>query len=312
MSHTMRVALPRSTSLTAPRSAIENRRISSGSIELCRSFDRANVYDGGMVRFSASLSSFAPLSLLLLACGGPPAKVADPVKVPDAQIVDREAPVAPVTVESTNRESVVRAEPVSASPAITWAIGNAPATDGHALSVLGTPTVGASEHGATVCFDGKDDALLFPVNPLEGLTEFTVEILLKPDPDGANEQRFLHVQEDGTENRASLELRATPEASFIVSTFVRSGAEQLALANEKALHPASRWYWVAFTYKGGQVSHAVNGVLEADGKVAVVPLRKGQMSLGARLNREAWFKGCVREIRFSPVALSAGELQRAN
>lgn len=265
-----------------------------------------------MIRFLSAPAWLGVLSLSLGACGGPPAKVADPVSVRDAQVVDREASVAPVTVETTNRESVVRAEPVSASPAITWAIGTAPATEGHALSVLGTPTVGESEHGATVCFDGKDDALLFPVNPLEGLSEFTIEILLKPDPDSAAEQRLLHVQEDGTENRALIELRTTTEASFVVSTFLRSGAEQLALVNEKALHPAARWYWVALGYKGGQLSHAVNGVLESDGKVAFTPLRKGQMSLGARLNREAWFKGCVREIRFSPTALSAAELQRTN
>lgn len=263
-----------------------------------------------MFRCLTVLASFGLLALV--ACGGPPAKLPDLVSVPDAQIVDREAPVAPVTVESINREAVVRASSVNASPAITWAIGTAPATEDHALSVLGAPTVGESERGATVCFDGKDDALLFPVNPLQGLSEFTIEVLLKPDPDGATEQRPLHVQEDGTESRALLELRTTAEASFVVSTFVRSGAEQLALVNEKALHPGSRWYRIALTYKGGQLSHAVNGVLEADGKVALAPLRKGQMSLGARLNREAWFKGCVREIRFSPTALPAAELQRAN
>lgn len=263
-----------------------------------------------MLRSLLVPASSGVLSLALLACGGPPARVADPVRVPDAQVVDRDAPVVHVTVESTNRESVVRAEPLGASPAIRWAIGNAPATEGHALSVLGAPTVGESELGATVCFDGKDDALLFPVNPLEGLSEFTIEILFKPDPDGASEQRLLHVQEDGTENRALLELRSTAEASTTVNTFLRSGGEQLALSNEKALHPASRWYWAALTYKSGQLSHAVNGVFEADGKVTFAPLGKGQMSLGARLNRESWFKGCVREIRFSPVALGASDLQR--
>ena len=111
-------------------------------------------------------------------------------------------------------------------------------------------------------------------------------------------------------NRVLLELHSTSEASVYVSTFLRSGAEQLSIVNEKALHPAARWYWIALIQKGGQLSHAVNGVLEADGKVAFAPLGKGQMSLGARLNRESWFKGCVREIRFSPSALSPAELQR--
>jgi len=262
-----------------------------------------------MPRFVSRASTLAA-SLSLVACVVTPAKVTDPVRAPDVQVVDREAKVTPISVESTNPESVVRTEAVGASPAITWAIGNAPATEGHALSVLGTPTVGESPLGPTVCFDGKDDALLFPVNPLEGLTEFTVEVLVKPDPDGSTEQRFLHVQEDGAENRALLELRLTSEASFYVHTFLRSGEAQLALVAEKQLHPTARWYWLALSYEAGQMSHSVNGVQEAEGKVTFAPLGKGQMSLGARLNRESWFKGCVREIRISPSALPAAELQR--
>lgn len=255
-------------------------------------------------------SSALGASLSLAGCLTTPAKVPDPVRTPDVQVVDHEAPLTPIIVQSTNPESVVRPEPKGTSPAITWAIGNAPATEGHALSVLGAPTVGASDLGPTVCFDGKGDALLFPVNALEGLTEFTLEVLVKPDPDGSTEQRFLHVQEDGAENRALLELRVTSEASFYVHSFLRSGEAQLALMSEKQLHPTARWYWLALTYKAGQMSHSVNGVQEAEGNVNFAPLGKGQMSLGARLNRESWFKGCVREIRISPIALPAAELER--
>jgi hypothetical protein len=247
---------------------------------------------------------------VIVACGGAPSPVADRTTARDAHVVDREAKVTPITVESTNREGVVQAAPASAQPAITWAIGTASATEGHSLSVLGAPTVGESELGPTVCFDGKDDALLFPVNPLLGLSEFTIEVSFKPDPDGETEQRFLHVQEDGTENRALLELRLTSEGSFYLDTFLRSGDEKLTLAVEKQLHPAGRWYWAALTYEGEQMSHYVNGVKETEGKLKFAPLKAGQMSLGVRLNRVSWFKGCIREIRFSATALPATELQR--
>lgn len=259
-----------------------------------------------------SRSSSLGASILLAACVTTPEKVVDPVRTPDARVVDHEAPIAPITVESTNRETVVRAEASGATPAITWAIGNAPATESHALSVLGAPTVGESAHGPTVCFDGKDDALLFPVNPLEGLAEFTIEVLVKPDPDGSAEQRLLHVQEDNTENRALIELRVSREGSFHFTTQLGSGDAQASLSGDKSIHPATRWYWIALTYKAGELSQAVNGALETQGKLTFTPFRKGQMSLGARFNRESWFKGCVREIRISPAALPVAELQRAS
>jgi hypothetical protein len=266
-----------------------------------------------MNRFAShsALTSCGSLVVSLVACGAP-SSVADTTPARDARIVDREAKVTPIMVESTNRESVAQPAPTSAQPAVTWAIGSAPATEGHSLSVLGAPTVGESELGPTVCFDGKDDALLFPVNPLQGLSEFTIEVLFKPDPDGGTEQRFLHVQEDGTENRALLELRLTTEGSFYLDTFLRSGDEKLTLAVEKQLHPAGRWYWAALSYQGEQMSHYVNGVKEAEGKLKFAPLNAGQMSLGVRLNRVSWFKGCVREIRFGATALPATELQRVS
>jgi hypothetical protein len=213
-------------------------------------------------------------------------------------------------VESTNRRAVAQSAAEIARPAIKWAIGTAAATEGHSPSVLGAPSAGESELGPTVCFDGKDDALLFPVNPLQGLSEFTIEVAFKPDPDGETEQRFLHVQEGGTENRALLELRLTRDGSFYLDTFLRSGDEKLTLAVDKQLHPAGRWYWAALTYKGEQMSHYVNGVKETEGKIKFAPLNAGQMSLGVRLNRVSWFKGCVREVRFSATALPQAELQR--
>jgi hypothetical protein len=39
------------------------------------------------------------------------------------------------------------------------------------------------------------------VNPLAGWKEFTAEIVFQPYADGAKEQRFFHLQEDGTENQ---------------------------------------------------------------------------------------------------------------
>jgi hypothetical protein len=38
------------------------------------------------------------------------------------------------------------------------------------------------------------------------------------------------------------------------------------------------------------------------------PLCAGRASLGVRLNRVSWFKGCLRELRVTPSALPVAEL----
>ena len=59
--------------------------------------------------------------------------------------------------------------------------------------------------GKALRFDGSGDALLLGVNPLSGLKQFTAEIVFQPAADGPKEQRFLHFQEEGSENRLLFE-----------------------------------------------------------------------------------------------------------
>jgi hypothetical protein len=58
------------------------------------------------------------------------------------------------------------------------------------------------------------------------------------------------------------------------------------------------------------MSDYVNGVKELQGPVNFAPMTDGRMSLGVRLNRVFWFKGCIKEIRFSPAPLNPDGLRR--
>ena len=55
----------------------------------------------------------------------------------------------------------------------------------------------------------------------------------------------------------------------------------------------------------------VDGREELARPLTLVPLGTGRVSLGSRINRVSWFKGAIREVRFTPRALAAGELQGA-
>lgn len=193
---------------------------------------------------------------------------------------------------------------------MVWAVGSTTNIGGHAVGMLGEPQVHSGEHGPAVCFDGQDDGLIMPVNPLEGLSEFTIQVLFKPEAGGLTEQRFLHLEEDDTENRALVELRLTPDGNFYLDTFLRSGEQKLTLVDPKKLHPAGRWYWAALSYKDRTMRHYIDGQEEASGTVTFAALKGGKMSLGVRLNRVSWFKGCISVVHFTPKALPQAELQR--
>lgn len=172
-------------------------------------------------------------------------------------------------------------------------------------SVLGAPVVA----DGCVRFDGVRDGLIIPVNPLGGLSAFTIEVLVRPEAGGSEEQRFLHVQDD-VGARALLETRVVPGGRWALDTFLRDGDAELPLLDRSKSHPLGVWHWVALRYDGRILSHYVNGRFELEGPVAFGPMvAGGSWSLGVRLNRVYWFRGAIREVRFHRSAIPVDQLQ---
>jgi hypothetical protein len=198
----------------------------------------------------------------------------------------------------------------SAGAPLIWMMDDIGRVGGHRTTVWGAPKATDTDRGRAMCFDGKQDGVVVGVNPIAGLAAFTVEVLFRPDADGEPAARFLHISEDQSDDRAMIETRTTPEGRWYLDTFLHRGADKLALARTDAQHAAGSWYWAALTYGDRQMRHYVNGVLEASGPVLFGPLSRGQTSLGVRLNRVSWFKGCIREVRVSAAALPSERLQK--
>src|SRR5688500_16705668 len=90
---------------------------------------------------------------------------------------------------------------------VVWDVDNLSRIGGHAVEAIGAPRVVSTDAGPAVAFNGQSDGLLINSNPLAGLSRFTLEVLFSPDADGIEEQRFLHLQETASDNRAMVELR---------------------------------------------------------------------------------------------------------
>lgn len=195
-------------------------------------------------------------------------------------------------------------------PPVVWHVDNLQRIGGHAVTVVGRPRVVETAVGPAVEFNGESDGLLLDVNPIAGMASFTVEVLFAPAADGPEEQRFLHVEESGTGNRALIETRRLPGGTWCLDTFLRYGDAGLTLIDRALVHPAGTWHVAALTYDGTTMRHFVDGVLQGEGRVDFRPLKNGRTSIGVRQNRVSWFKGRIREVRVTPTALDAAHLQR--
>jgi hypothetical protein len=168
------------------------------------------------------------------------------------------------------------------------------------LLINGNPKTIDSPYGNAIRFDGNIDAYFLAINPLNNLHSFTVEVLIKPDLNGPEEQRFLHIG-DINGDRLLIETRLTNDGHWFLDTYIQSGQSQKTLIDPKYIHPIGQWFHVALTLdKKGQMTNYVNGKMEIKGHVDFNPINSGEMSIGVRRNKVSWYKGSIYKIKISP------------
>jgi len=197
----------------------------------------------------------------------------------------------------------------SISPTV-WQVDNLRTIGGQKTTVLGSPKVIQTEIGAAVEFDGVGDGLLVEALPLAGAREFTLEIIFRPHPKGPKEQRFLHLQEAGSESRILIETRLTQDGRWYLDTYIHTAKANKALFDPAKTHAVGKWYNATLVYDGRQMRHYVNAVEEMSGALDFTPLGEGKTSIGVRMNQVFWFKGAVQKVRFTNQALQPRQFLR--
>jgi hypothetical protein len=188
-----------------------------------------------------------------------------------------------------------------------WRLDDVARVDGRATEVIGAPRV---VDGAAV-FDGKQDGIFVPEIPIAGAKQFTIDVCFNPAEGGGEAPRFLHLEDTKTW-RALIEIRPHGRGGWWLDTHARMGDSDrgLTLIDPQRVHPTNQWHWVALRYDGVTMMHFVNGVKELEGDVKFGPLADGKVSLGVRQNKVYWFKGAIREVRFTRAAIESERLQR--
>ena len=219
--------------------------------------------------------------------------------------------------------SIILAFGCAQSPAVAQQAAGAPATTpeaevwrfdqtgtlgGHPVTVLGHPHVIESPYGKAVEFNGVDDALLVGAHPLAGVSAYTWEVIFRPDADGAQAQRFFHLQEqdpqtgNDTSNRMLFEIRIV-DGQWCLDSFAMTGGERLTLLNCKLPHPLGQWYRVTAVYDGKELRNYVDGELEGSGALQLGPQLAGHSSVGVRIDKRDYFKGAILMARMTRRAL---------
>lgn len=194
---------------------------------------------------------------------------------------------------------------------VVWKIDNLKKIGGHTVTIIGNPRIVDAPGGKATMFDGVGDGLLVDANPIAGAQAFTLEAVFRPDANGSKEQRWFHIQQEGSENRVLLETRLVGDQWFL-DTYIRSGENNRALFAENFKHPVGAWYHVALVFDGTEMRHYVDGKQEMAGPLTIAPLGAGQTSIGVRMNRVYWFKGAIRKARFTAKALPPSEFMGKN
>lgn len=201
----------------------------------------------------------------------------------------------------TTPETKIQKKPANKSQNIEWLAAELIRIPNIRNEIKGNPEIIDCPYGNAGRFNGTSDGIFLNQMPLEGLEEFTIEVIFYPESGGNFEQRLLHIGEIRG-NRVLFETRSTARGWYF-DAYINTVEQNVALIDSTLIHPHDQWYHLAFVVNRGNLSTYVNGSKELENEIKPKPLSGGKTSIGVRQNELSWFRGSVYNIRITPQAL---------
>jgi len=202
---------------------------------------------------------------------------------------------------------------------VIWDVNNLTSIGGYNVTHTGSPTVISTPDGDALEFNplittdpasGTGDRIQVQGNPIFGATEFTIELIFKPDTSATGLQpRVLHISRPDSASNATrtltLETRFPTTTTWYGDTFIKSVNGSGATDPSKT-HLVGQWVNMAMTYKDGVMKGYVNGVLQTTTNGTYTGLSSAaEVSLGGRMQGKYYLKGAIRKVMFTPQALDS-------
>jgi hypothetical protein len=182
--------------------------------------------------------------------------------------------------------------------------------------VDGNPIIIDTDMGQAVKFDGNGDMLTVDAAPVGSATEFTIEVIFKPDGNAlniTNQPRFLCFWDPADASagpRMTIEIRVTASNQWYFDGFLKTDASNLTLIDATKTHPTDNWMHAAVVYQNKNFNTYVNGIQELTGALnytAKALNTTGKVSLGARFNKTNWYSGIIKTVKITQGALTPAE-----
>ena len=200
---------------------------------------------------------------------------------------------------------------------LTWIFDRVDTIGGYAASKLRDwPTIIETSQGKAAFFDGIDDGILLNCNPMGSATDFTLEVVFRPDSNDLtgekNQPRFIHINDvvNNNNRRVTMETRILPNQRWILDTYIKASTTIfLTQIDSLQTHISGEWHHAAIVYNEGIMKQYVDGAEQMSGSVTYLPIdsASGRISIGVRQDPRYWFKGAIRLIKVSKRALGPEE-----
>jgi hypothetical protein len=140
--------------------------------------------------------------------------------------------------------------------------------------------------------------------------DLTLEAVIRPDPDGAAEERVVHLDVSGSSDRVLLETRRLSSGAqeWFADTIVSLEGIDCILNTPSRRHVVGEWRSLAVVRRAGRMSQYVEGVEEASTPCPTRAIGEGSLCVGMRLNHVTPYCGEVLVVRCVPTALDPEEL----
>ncbi len=207
---------------------------------------------------------------------------------------------------------------------LIWTIDNLTLIEGNTVVTYGSPKVISTELGNAIEFNsnavtapvsGAGDRIQIKANPLGTSTgEFTIEMIFKPYPTSVDfAPRVLHIcRPDGMSGPRVMTMEIRSTSTWTTDFYIKSVTGSGVMGTTS--YATGQWMHLAMTYKDGILKGYVNGnpdVSYTGSKYTGLP-STAEVSLGGRMNNVNYFKGAIRKLIFTPVALDPAQFTYDN
>jgi hypothetical protein len=202
---------------------------------------------------------------------------------------------------------------------MVWSIDNLISIGGYAVTIYGNPKIITTDKGNALEFNANavtapgtnaGDRIQIKGNPLgTGNSEFTIEMIFKPYATATDfAPRIFHICRTDSMSGPrvmTMEIRSTNTWTTDLYNKSVTGTGMMGTTH----YPTDQWMHLAMTYKNRVMTGYVNGVLDITqtGTAYTGLPATAEVSLGGRMNNVNYFKGAIRKLIFTPIALDPSQ-----